>query len=185
MRIILLSGYAGSGKDIVGSLFVERGYKRYAFADKVKSFTAKRHGFPLEMTLTQEGKNTIVKSVLGSTATVRDFLIIESARMKRERDDSAYWAAKVSRKISRHNEKFVVITDWRYKVEYEHLVKAFPTAVIQRLRILRPSVQPMQDASEHELDNAEVDEYVFNIDEVNEEIAKIYLRTHLDSLNVF
>lgn len=153
MRIILLAGYAGSGKDTVGSLFVKRGFSQFAFAHEVKVHSSQLHGFPFELTQTQEGKDTLVKSRYDLRfASVRTFLIDDSAHMKIVHNNPAYWATKVAEAILKADCEAVVITDWRFKAEYEHLKQAFPGANIMRIRVYRPSVTPLESFSEHELD---------------------------------
>lgn len=153
MRIILLAGYAGSGKDTVGVLFIKRGFTQFAFAHEVKVHSSQLHGFPFELTQTQKGKDTVVKSQHNhQVASVRTFLIEDSAQMKKIKSNPAYWATKVAEAILKAECEAVVITDWRYKAEYEHLKEVFPDATIMRGRVHRPSITPLTDASEHELD---------------------------------
>lgn len=40
-----LCGYAGAGKDAVGSILTRRGYRRFAFADRLKQVAHDRHGW--------------------------------------------------------------------------------------------------------------------------------------------
>jgi hypothetical protein len=163
MHIVLIAGYAGSGKDFAGSLFIEKGYQRFAFADEVKQATCKRHGIPFHLTQTHEGKATVVTSALdGIEATVRWFLINESARAKAVSNNPAYWAELLAEQIKKSAATNVVITDWRYKAEYTHLRAAYPNAAIQRIRITRPGIVVLQDPSEHELDNEQYDMIINN-----------------------
>ena len=156
MKIVLLAGYAGSGKDTVGALFTKAGYKRVAFADRVKTHSAEIHGFPFELTQTQEGKSTVVKSKSSKLeAPVRWFLIDESRRMKEVSNDPAYWARAVSTDIRTLNQN-IVITDWRYKAEYNLIKEQFPNATIMRVRVLR-NVVVSDDPSEHEIDHEHYD----------------------------
>ena len=64
MFIILISGHAGSGKDALADLFIPMGFKKYAMADSLKSYTSEKHGFPYALTQSQEGKASIVKSIV-------------------------------------------------------------------------------------------------------------------------
>lgn len=172
MKIILLAGHAGSGKDTVGSFFVEQGYKRYAFADKVKIHTASLHGFPHELTLTQEGKATRVQSKTSSlVAPVRWFLIEESRHMKEVMNDEAFWARSVANDIGRQTHD-CILTDWRYKAEYKHLQEQFPNAQLIPVRVLR-NVIPSEDPSEHELDHVHYDQVIRNYGSLEELHAEI------------
>lgn len=177
MRIFMLSGYAGSGKDTVGKLFVDLGFTRYAFADALKEYSANLHDFPFSMTLTNEGKNTLVYSkVLERTATVRELLIYDAAKVKGTYGD-LYWARIVADKIKDEGCNYVVITDWRYLNELEHLNNTFPTADIVTFRIVRPGIQILDDPSEHELDKCSVDLVItnaFSLSMLTEQITSAY-----------
>lgn len=148
VKIILITGYAGSGKDAAGTILQSSNYRRFAYADILKIQTAHNYGFPFELTQTQEGKASLV-----ANKTVRQLLIEEAALMKELHNDPAYWAKLLSKAIRESKETRVVITDWRYKAELANLQNEFPEAEITTLRIYRPSVFPSSDHSEHELDN--------------------------------
>lgn len=150
MKIILICGYAGSGKDAAGAVLQDKGYKRYAYADMLKIQTAHKYGFPFELTQMQEGKATIVAA---ENKSVRQLLIIEAALMKELYNDPAYWARLLADAIRSSSSSKVVITDWRYNAELTNFQEEFPHAQITTIRINRPSVIPSADPSEHELDN--------------------------------
>lgn len=153
-NLVLITGYAGSGKDEVGKILLEKGYKRYAFADLVKIHTADKHGFSIDLTMTQEGKNTIVKSKYDqSELTVRTYLIDESALMKQEFNEPAFWAILLEKQIKDESQHDIVITDWRYEAELNHFVKEFTDCKITKIRIHRDSVKPLTDPSEHNIDH--------------------------------
>ena len=163
MRIFMLSGYAGSGKDTVGKILIELGYKRYAFADALKHFSADLHKFSFDLTQTETGKQQLVYSPhANKTASVRTFLIEDSAKAKVDYNDPAYWARITAQNIKDEAPLKVVITDWRYTAEIEHIMKTFPQAQIITFRIVRPGITPLADPSEHELDNAVVDLVINN-----------------------
>ena len=65
MKIILLCGWAGAGKDATASILVNKyGYQRYAFADQLKDIASAIYGFPREMADTPDGKKIIGNAVL-------------------------------------------------------------------------------------------------------------------------
>jgi hypothetical protein len=161
MKIILLAGYAGSGKDTAGSVFVKDGYKRYAVADMVKRYSAIRHGFSFDLTQTQAGKTT-----LHNNKMVRQYLIDDAALLKALNNDPAYWIKLMADLIISDGTCNVVITDWRYHAELSHLKVAFPNAQTTTIRIVRDSVVPLDDSSEHELDSVSTDYVVKNNDSV-------------------
>jgi hypothetical protein len=152
MHIVMLSGYAGSGKDTAGKILIARGFKRYAFADAVKVYSANLHGYPLSLTHTQEGKCQKV-----GDKTVRQLLIEDSANAKEEHGDPAYWAKKTAASILSDKTEYVVITDWRYRAELDHFRSAFPDAILQTIRLERDSIQILADPSEHDLDGQQMD----------------------------
>lgn len=163
MFIILVSGFSCSGKDTVAEMFCGCGFKRYAVADNVKRQSAEYHGFDYTLTLTQEGKATYVKSVKTTeTKSVRTFLIEDSLQNKLINKDSAFWIRLLVKQIQRDNHQYLVISDWRYKAEYEHLKFVFPEAEFLCIRVERDSVIPNNDASEHELDSFPFDHILKN-----------------------
>ena len=119
MNLILITGYAGSGKDTVGALLQEKDYKRYAFADILKHTSAEKHNYDFELTQTQAGKSTLVQSTYNQrVATVRDFLISDSLEAKQ--NDPAYYAKILYNAIQADLSEKIVITDWRFIAEYTH-----------------------------------------------------------------
>ena len=157
MHIILLAGYAGSGKDTAGAALKPHGYKRYAVADMVKLYSSKRHGFPLDLTLTQAGKATLFNN-----KTVRQHLIDDSAELKAINNDPAYWIRILAETLKTEQPQKVVITDWRYPSELSHLQAVFPNAQITTVRISRSCITPSSDPSEHEIDHIAADYTVKN-----------------------
>ena len=153
MKIIFLSGYAGSGKDEAASTFQTQGFKRYAFADEVKIYSSKVHGFDYSLTQSQAGKATIVNSLSSNASkSVRQFLIDDSAQKKAENNDPAFWARLLAQQITKDNTENVVISDWRYTAEIDHFKTTFPTAKIVTVVIQRQCIKPINDPSEHELE---------------------------------
>jgi len=154
MFIVLLSGYSRSGKDTAAAEFSRLGFSVYSFAENVKRQSSMYHGFAYDLTQTQEGKATFVTSEkTQQTKTVRQFLIEDSLANKVINNDPAFWARLLVLQINRTNPDFLVISDWRYKAEYEHIKFAFPDSELITIRINRASVVPSPDPSEHELDN--------------------------------
>lgn len=152
MKFVLLTGYAGSGKDTVGSVFQNYGFKRYAVADMLKYYSSEKHGFPFSLTQTQEGKSSLFNN-----KSVRQYLIEDAALKKQIYNDPAYWIKPLVELIINEGIQNVVITDWRYNAEITHIQKTFPHAEIVTVRIVRGSVIPLVDESEHELDDYSVD----------------------------
>jgi hypothetical protein len=170
MHIILLAGYAGSGKDTAGAALKLYGYTRYAVADAVKLYSSKRHGFSLDLTHTQDGKATFFNN-----KTVRQHLIDDSAELKAIHNDPAYWIRMLAETIKNTQPQKVVITDWRYPAELTHLHTVFPTAQITTVRISRSCITPSNDPSEHEIDAIPTD-YTVKNDTTPEDLAHAFLQ---------
>jgi len=175
-QFFFITGYAGSGKDEVGKILQTHGYKRYGFADMVKIHTADKHKFSVELTQTQTGKNTLVLSpTCNTTQTVRQFLIDESQFLKTAFNDPAVWAKILEKLIKEQNSPDqplkIVITDWRYPDELSHFQQTFPLVTIKTVRVVRNSVTPLPDLSEHSIDHIVCD-YTINNDTTLEDLKQ-------------
>ena len=152
MLVYLITGYATSGKDTVGSIMERVGFRRYAFADPLKFYSSNFHGYNIQLTQTQSGKETVVQSKqTDRSATVRQFLIDDSLRLKKLKGDNI-WAEAIQEQIVADNLKYIVITDWRYRHELAYLQSTLKDAKLITIRVIRDSVKPIQDPSEHDLD---------------------------------
>lgn len=158
MIIALISGFSKSGKDTAGQVFQNMGFKRYSFAEALKKYTSELYGFPLSLTVSQEGKSTIVHN--GST--VRTLLIKESLKMKQVKQNDGYWADIIIERIKSENPKYIVITDWRYVAEYEHFRNSFDRDEIVKINIVRTGLEQSEDPSEHDLDRHNFDHILLN-----------------------
>ena len=147
MKIILLAGFAGAGKDTTAELLVSHyGYRRFGFADEVKKLAAERTGAPLELFSDPEGKKQKVGSM-----TLREHCIDigETGR----KTDPELWGKKVAESIRTSGVSKIVISDWRNLPELFALQKAFPTASIYPIRIRRNGqyVSSVPDMTEYNL----------------------------------
>jgi len=153
-HVILLSGWAGSGKDSAAELLVEEmAFVRVAFADMLKEEVSKAYRLPLSV-FHNAFKDSHIE-VLG--ATPRQLLIQHAADRKRK-DPHVYSRAVVARIAGGR----WVISDWRYRHEYAFLKEHLPNVHIVRGRILRSSVCPGDDPSEHDLDDEPMDFTITN-----------------------
>jgi hypothetical protein len=148
MKVVWLSGFAGSGKDTVAAILCKKlDYYRVAFADMLKDYVAEKYGLNRLLCDTVEGKNT--KTPLGKT--VRELLIEESAEAKKTTLN--IFAEQVFRKIIDSGQELIVISDWRYPHEYEFITKMLgPTVDHTTIRIVRTGLPSLSDPSEHALD---------------------------------
>lgn len=166
MKIILLSGYAGSGKTTACTLLTEilkPCVSVAAFADAVKDQVAELYGFDRRLCDTSSGKQSVQNTIKGKK-TVRDLLIEHSAAMKFEHRNSGYWADIVVERMheSANKDGAWILHDWRYKRELQTLRVAFPDAQFITIRITRSGVTPLADPSEHDLDGYVVDHVIQN-----------------------
>jgi hypothetical protein len=154
--VILLSGWAGSGKDSAAELLVEEmAFVRVAFADMLKEEVSTAYRLPLAV-FHNAFKDRHIDAL---NATPRQLLVQHAADRKRK-DPDVYSRAVVSRIAETQGR--VVVSDWRYRHEYAFLKEQLPNVHIVRGRILRSSVSPHEDPSEHDLDDEPMDFTVIN-----------------------
>ena len=147
MKIILLAGFSGAGKDTTADLLVKhKGYKRFAFADPIKERIAKDLDIPIELLHTVEGKQKVVAG-----KTLRQHCIDLGERKRKE--DLEYWVKETAEAIRKSGCESIVISDWRLLPELLGLQKAFPTAIILPIRVYRTEqyVSPVPDITEYGL----------------------------------
>lgn len=142
MTVLLLSGRAGCGKDAAASLLMEEvGFQRFAFADFLKRDVAAKYGLPLDLFHTAAKDHPLQDPKFGGK-TPRT-LLLDHARIARAIDLDVY-ARQVATAIQEamasdpvRNSRFV-ISDWRYRREYDFLTKSlFGIAELVCLRITR------------------------------------------------
>lgn len=149
--ILLLSGKAGSGKDMAGKIIVDTlpNWTRVAFADYLKDEVASLYGVPRDTLDCQEGKKKINQYHI----TNRELLINHATRMRAQQ--ATYWVDQVISKINGNT----VITDFRYPNEYNELKKRF--ANVKTMRIHR-KVATIDTDSEKMLDDFDFDFHIDN-----------------------
>jgi hypothetical protein len=170
--IVLLSGWAGSGKDAAAALMVEEmGFQRHAFADSLKHDVATRTGIPVATFHCHHTKN---KPLTDSSQTHHDpqktprDLLIQHAATMRATNPNVY-AEAVAASILAGGGLRHVISDWRYPNEFEHIRDALgPTTTLVRIRIERDSVTPSADPTEHYLDDVDMDVDIQNNGSISE-----------------
>eukprot|EP00877_Chromochloris_zofingiensis_P002864 jgi/Chrzof1/12579/UNPLg00532.t1 len=156
MKIVLLSGWMKSGKDLVGQILVERGFKRLAFADALKEEVHKLYGIDMHLMHSQEGKSSVWKD----GKTVRDVLTHHGMGLRQT--DPDVWVNKVMLQLqSSHHDKYV-ITDWRLPNKHDRLSRTFGRQAVQAVRIDRFDKPPLQDHSETALDSFPFDVRITN-----------------------
>jgi hypothetical protein len=147
MKIVLVSGFAGAGKDTFSEVLCEhKGYRRFAFADPIKEMIAKKYNIPLEWLHSPTGKQKVVDG-----KTLRQHCI-ELGETKRK-EDIEYWGKQIAQQIKDSKLENIVISDWRLLPELFTIQKAFPEAFLLPIRIIRTNqyISSIPDATEYGL----------------------------------
>ena len=151
--ILLISGWAHSGKDSVAKILVESyDFQKYAFADPIKQKVAADEDIPLEWCYDQKKKAEALPS--NPERTLREELIRVGEEGRAENKE--IWAniigEKIQKAMKKGKRKFV-ISDWRMIEELWAIQKSIPDALIIPLRVIRPSqlVSPVPDWTEYNL----------------------------------
>jgi hypothetical protein len=151
--IIMISGWAHSGKDSVAKTLVESyDFQKLAFADPIKQQVAKEQSIPLEWCYDQVKKSGPLES--DPSRTLRDELIRVGEEARKE--DPDVWARQIGEKIAKsasRGQRRFVISDWRILQELWCIQKVCADMCILPLRIERPSqlVSPVPDMTEYGL----------------------------------
>ena len=162
--VVLVSGWAGAGKDCAAALLVEEcGFQRVAFADALKEDVAKVTGLPIELFYTALKDRPLERpcSEYPSAATPRDILL-QHALKRRAVDPDMYSKGVAATIMDAPGVRFVV-SDWRYCREHEVLAAELGEFYnIFRVRIERPGIIQSTDPSEHDLDGLAMDYVISN-----------------------
>lgn len=178
-QILLLSGYAGSGKDAAATLLMEEcGFQRFAFADALKDLVAEKTGIPV--TIFHSSQKDMIIPHSTSQKTYRD-LLLQVAREERAKDLDVF-SRIVATQIQEADGGRFVISDWRYKREESFLRSALDTATYQitRIRIKRLVVTPSADPTEHDLDDEPMDIVIQNdgsISDLRDQVHSAFRRS--------
>ena len=161
--LVMISGWARVGKDAAASLMTdEMGFRRLAFADALKEDVAAATDLPIE-TFHLASKDAPLANICKAYPTARSprDLLLQHAAAARAKNPDIY-AAQVAEKIIDEGVNRIVISDWRYKREYDYLVREFPEFQFLRLRISRLGISGSPDPSEHDLDKEPMDATIQN-----------------------
>lgn len=134
--VILVSGYMGSGKDTFSEFLIKYlpDAKKYAFADSIKEIARKY--FNWDGIKDEKGRQLLI----GIGAAGRE-------------ENPFIWAERVIEKIKEKKPAYAVISDWRFKNEHRKILEEFGFENVVTIRIERNKVEPIDDISEHDLDN--------------------------------
>ena len=190
--IIGISGYSGSGKDLVGTIIQEISLNKWhikKWAGKLKTIASILTGIPVENFEDQEFKKTLlgpewgtVKDIplngvpvfadiqFNSLITVRDFLQKLGTDAIRDNLHENTWVNATLADYT--TESNWIITDTRFPNEAEAIKKAGGIVV----RINRPGVQPINPhPSETSLDDWNFDAVINNDGDVSDIVHKVGL----------
>jgi len=180
--IVLLSGWATSGKDVFADTLVKKAnFKKYAFALQLKKYTSEKYNFDYNLTLSQSGKLSnifFMENGIYKYKSVRDLLIKEAKDCK-DSEGQNIWAEKLMDELlfydrinDKRGENFdnIVISDFRYNNEIEYFKSIFNeiNTKIITIRINRHPICPVVSESEHELDNYKFDYTIDNNKSIEE-----------------
>ena len=184
--IYMISGFAGSGKDTVANILCgqfSHVHGSFAFADSLKIDTANTYHLPLNWFYERQFKDSPIAKHNGATPRQ---LLLETARIAREMDINVY-SRRVVTKIDDlfriyPKARAVVISDWRYQREYDHVRESFDTNIV-RIRVVRNNVS----ADEQDLANEPMDIILDNsgtLQELQEQVNTIFaapsFHTHIE-----
>jgi len=162
--VVLVSGWAGAGKDCAAALLVEEcGFQRVALADALKEDVAKVTGLPLDWFYTADKDRPLPTpcAAYPTAKTPRDILL-QHALVRRAVDPNVYSKGVAATIMDAPGTRFVV-SDWRYLSEHKVLAEELGEFYhIFRVRIERPGIRQSADPSEHDLDGLTMDYVITN-----------------------
>lgn len=157
MTLIGLCGYAGSGKDSVAEILVrEHGFKRYAFADKLRELAYELNPeiginpelgdfMPLRTLVDSYGWDYTKRN----SQAVRE-LLQRVGMWHREQFGEDFWVSVVRNKWLQDGRPAAVVTDVRFPNE-ARFIRAYDGKVA---RVVRPGVGPINGHASERLDFA-------------------------------
>ena len=158
MKVIALTGYSKAGKDFVGNMLKDY-YSFLGYKTKLEKFaTPLREFFTEELV---ENKKDEEFDFKGIKTTPRELMIAMAKGMKQFYGEDVFAKALVERIINdRQMLDIVVITDLRFNIEQEYLLRTFDEENVCFIKIERKDqvVDPAQ-----EIDKLKYN-YVYNND---------------------
>jgi dephospho-CoA kinase len=155
--LIALSGKKGSGKDTVAKYFINKGYIRFAFADALKDICK------ILFNLSDDQLNGYLKETIDQryNKTPREILQYIGTLMRNNMDNlipnfgQNIWINVMKNLIDTaiNNNTNIIITDLRYKNEYEFLQNTYSNHNLIFINIIRPNQYLSGDYNNHESEN--------------------------------
>lgn len=152
--IVLISGYAGSGKDTFAKFLQEylQDCEILHFADPIKECAAKY--FCWDGNKDEKGRR----------------LLQQLGRVGREYQKDIWVLKLIERMVE--NKKFYIVPDWRFKNEFKLLVEKYGRWNIVAVRVIRDGIKILDDISEHDLDDFKSYDYIVFNDSTLDDLKK-------------
>ena len=183
MKIILINGKARSGKDFAAQILQKKLDRtiKLAFADSIKDILCNT----LEITRNEfdEYKNNFYDLKYSDKSLTFRELIQNFGETMKEKFGNDFWARQLVDSINNpelSNSDYFIVSDFRFKIEYETLSKYLGQDKIVTLYIEDKNIsQDDKHISENALVDFDFDYYVDNT-EKNTEKLKDYLQSFID-----
>lgn len=193
----MLSGWCGSGKDLAADYLVKnKRFTKMSIATELKKLVSDTYKFDYNLTMTQEGKRTLIDiGYNGNTTvkkTVRNLLIDEALYRKKQMNEDLFISHLIGKidcfdlesKLADQHLKDIVIPDFRFLNEYSYMNSHFDTQLanilnnnnktrIITVRINRFKAPLIQCDSESQLDNFKFDYVISNKTSISSFYSKI------------
>lgn len=182
--IIGISGKMNAGKNTVGNLIAEIHHSKpvylVSFAGLLKQICALMLDVPLETMEDRSFKNTKLAECFGNK-TVRELMQFIGNSFRHGLSDNI-WIDYLLNKIHDDNNTIYVITDVRFKNEYNAILKRGGEVI----RVVRPDTDSDMDESEVDLDDVKFSYVVRNNCDMKTLKVKVrkVVRTILDVHNI-
>jgi dephospho-CoA kinase len=167
-RIILLSGFSGTGKSYIADIMQDKGWLSLAFADYLKDIVSKQYNIDRMELESQEGKKRMHQSGI----THREILIKTAIELKKK--DIHFFSKYILKQIIESKKDKIVISDMRYPHEFYFIkTKLNSQYDIQTLRVHRNIFNKINDKSELSLESFNFDLNIYNDDTLLEQLDLI------------
>ncbi len=163
VKIVLLNGFMGSGKDTLGQLICQHDsrFRRYALSEISKDIASERHGFERHLADHPEAKN--IARPEHNNLSIRD--LVRQIWVETDQIDKLLFTNKVIAKIIQDNVSHVVITDFRLPRDFDRFVAVFGQDNVMTIKIQRQSISPpprQTHFEEYKLENFNFDHIITN-----------------------
>ena len=183
MKIILINGKARSGKDFASQILLKKlkNSKKLAFADKIKTLICDIFNITLEEF--NDFKNNHYDLKYNDKSLTFRELIQNFGESSKDLFGKDFWINQIINDIESSKEDYIIISDFRFLIEYETLVKYFGKDKIVSLHIQDKNLENFENndthISENNLKGFEFD-YVIDNSIKDPEILEDYLKSFIN-----